>query len=83
MPRRPDIPNCSTPTEVLGFLEYRLKPIMQNGLSYIGVTKCFEKVTIIRGVPDNSILDTAGIVGLCSNIPLQTGSKAFKKVIEK
>ena len=44
VPRRPVISNCSTPTEkVSKFLDHHLKPVMQEGESYIKNTGDFLK----------------------------------------
>ena len=85
MPGRPVISNCGTPTEkVSEFLDYYLKPVMQNGLSYIRDSQHFlEKIKTIGSVPENAILVTADLVGLYPNIPNQAGLKALKEALEK
>ena len=75
VPGRPVISNFGTPTEkVSEFLYHHLKPIMQNGLSYIRNSQHFlEKIKTIGSVPENAILVTADVVGLYPNIPHQEG----------
>ena len=79
LPGRPVISICRTPTEkVSEFLDHHLKPIMQNGFSYIRDTQHFlEKMKTIGSVPENAILLTADIVGLYPNILHQAGLKAL------
>ena len=85
VPGRPVISNCRTPTEkVSEFSDYHLKPIMQNGLSYIRDSQHFVgKIKTVESGPENGILVTADVVGLYSNIPHQAGLKALKKALEK
>ena len=85
VPERPVISNCRTPTEkVFEFWDHYLKPIMQNGLSYIKDSQHFlEKIKTIGSVPENAILVTADVVDLYPNIPHQAGLKALKEALEK
>ena len=85
VPGRPVISNCGTPTEkVSEYLNYRLKPILQNRLSYIRDSQDFlEKIETIGSVPDNVIFATADVVGLYLNIPYQAGLKALQETLEK
>ena len=85
MPGRPVISNCRMPTEkVSEFLDHHLKPIMQNGLSYIRDSQhSLEKIKTVGSILENAILVTTNVVGLYPNIPNQAGLKAFKEALEK
>ena len=85
VPGRSVISNCGTPTEkVSEFLYHHLKPIMQNGLSFIRDSQHFlGKIKTIGGVPENAILVTADVVGLYPNILHQAGLKALKDALER
>ena len=85
VPGRPVISNCGTPIEkVSEFLDHHLKPILQNGLSYIRDSQHFlEKIKTIGSVPENAILVTADVVGLYPNISHQAGLKALKEALER
>ena len=60
------ISNCGTPTEKASeFLDYRLKPIMQRGKSYIKDSGDFiNKIKSLHNIPKSVILLTADVVGL-------------------
>ena len=75
VPGRSVISNCRTPTEkVSEFLDHHLKPIMQNGLSYIRDSQHFlEEIKTLGSVPENAIVVTADVLGL----------KALKEALEK
>ena len=64
VPGRPVISNCGTPTEnVSEFLDHHLKPVMQEGDSYIKDTGDFlNKIKNINAIPENSILVTADVL---------------------
>ena len=66
---------CGTPTEKASeFLDHRLKPVMQNGWSYIKDSRDFlEKI-------GNMV--TAGVVGLYPNIPHKSGLKTLGNMLE-
>ena len=83
VPGRPVISNCGTPSEKdCEFLDHCLKPIMQNGLSYIRDSQHFlEKIKTIGSVPKNIILVIAE--GLYPNNPHQAGLKTLRAVLEK
>ena len=84
VPGRPVTSNCGTPTEkVPEFLDYHLKPIMQNGLSYIRDSQHFLEKKAIESVPENTILVIADVVGLCPNNPYQAGLRAPKEALKK
>ena len=80
VPGRPVISNCGTPTEkVSEFLDHHLKPVMQEGDSYIKDTGDFlNKIKNINAIPKNAILVTADVVGLYPSIPHQAGLKALR-----
>ena len=73
MPGRPVISNCGTPTErVSEFLGHHLKPVMQNGLSYIGDSQhCLEKIKSIGSVRENANLVTADVAGYIPSFPIK------------
>ena len=85
VPGRPVISNCGTPTEkVSEFLDYHLKPVIRNGLSYIRESQHFlERIKTIGNIPENAILVTADVVGLYPNVPHQAGLNALKNALEK
>ena len=85
VPTRPVISNCGTPTEkVSELLDHHLKPITQNGISYIRESQHFlEKIKTIGTVHENAILVTADVVGLYPNILHQEDLKALKGALEK
>ena len=85
MPGRPVISNCGTRTKkVFAFVDHHLRPIVQNGLSYIRDSVHFlEKMKNIGSVTENAILVTADVVSLYPNIPHQAGLKALKEALEK
>ena len=58
------ISNCGTPIEkVSEFLDHHLKPVMQEGESYIKDTGDFlNKIKNINAIPENAILVTADVV---------------------
>ena len=53
---RPVISNCGTPTEkVSEFLDHHLKPVMQEGKSYIKSTGDFlNKIKNVIAIPENA-----------------------------
>ena len=84
VPGRPVISNCGTPTDkVSEFLEHHLKPVMQNGWSYIKDSGDFlKKIRNVGNIPENAILVTADVVGLYPNIPHNAGLKALSNMLE-
>ena len=57
VPGRPVVSDCGTPTEVSEFLDHHLKPIIENGLSYIRDSQHFlAKIKSVGSVPENTIL---------------------------
>ena len=81
VPGRPVISNCGTPTEkVSGYLDYILKPIMQDSWSYIkGSGDFLKKIKNIGKIPEGTILVTAGIIGLYPGISHRTKLEALRK----
>ena len=63
--------DCAMLTEkVSEYLDYHLKPVMQNGKSYIRDSGHFlEKIKNVNNLPQNAIPVTADVVGLYPNIP--------------
>ena len=65
VPGRPAISICGTPTEkVFEYLDYILKPIMQDSWSYI---------------PEGAILVTADVTGLYASISPEADLEALRK----
>ena len=85
VPGRPVISNCGTPTEkVSEFSDHHLKPVMQEGESYIKDTGNFlNKIKNINAIPENAILVTADVVGLYPSIPHQAGLEALREALDK
>ena len=81
VPGRPVISNCRMPTEkVSEFLDYHLKPVMQNGKLYIRDSgHLLEKIKNISTLPENAILVTADVKGLHPSIPHQVGLSALNE----
>ena len=87
IPGRPVISNCGTPTEKASeFVDFHLKPIMQNGWSCIRDSNDFIKE--IKNLknrpskPSNSILVTADVVDLYPSIPHGSSLNAIKETLE-
>ena len=82
VPGRPVISNCGTPTEkVSEYLDYILKPIMQDSWSYIKDSgDSFKKSKNIGKIPGGAILVTADIIGL---YPSRSHWAGFEKLSEK
>ena len=85
VPGRPVISNCGTSNEkVSEFLDYLLKPVMQEGESYIKDRGDFlNKIKNINAIPENAILVTADVVGLYPSIPHQAGLEALREALDK
>ena len=81
---RPVISNCGTPTEKCsGFLDHRLKKVMQKGWSYIKDSADFiKKINNLDLIPENVILVTAGVVGYPS-IPHEVGLRELREALNK
>ena len=56
---------------------------MQNGLFQIRDSQHFKQIEAIKNDPENTILATADVVGLCPNIPHQAGLKSPTKALER
>ena len=84
VPGRPVISNCGTPTEKTSeFVDFHLKPIMQNGWSYVRDSNDFiNKIKNLKHIPSNSILVTAEVVGLYPCNPHESGLNAIKEALE-
>ena len=70
-PGRPATLNCGTPTEKAAEpLHHHLKPVMQEGESYIKDTGDFlDKSKNINAIPQNAILASSDVVGPYPSIP--------------
>ena len=81
VPGKPVISNCGTPTEkVSEFLDFLLKPVMQDRWSYIKDTGDFlQKIKHLSKILKGAILLTADIVELYPNIPHGLGLQSLKK----
>ena len=84
VPGRPIISNCGTPTDkVSEFLDHHLKPIMQEGWSYIKDTEDYlKKVQNMGKSPQESLLVTVDVVGLYPSIPHNAGLKVLKDALD-
>ena len=85
VPGWPVISNPDTPTEkVSEFLDHHLKPVMQEGESYIKDTSDFlNKIKNVNAIPENAILVTADMVGFYPSIPHQDGLEALREALDK
>ena len=85
VPGRPVISNFGTLTGTVSeYLNHNLKPVMQEGQSYITETGDFlNKIQNINAIPENAILVTADIVGLYPSIPYQAGMEALREALDK
>ena len=85
VPGMPVISNCGAVTEKASeLLDLHLKPIMQEGKSYLRDTDDFlSKLKELGPLPKNSILVTADVVGLYPSIPHKEGLLALKRALEK
>ena len=85
VPGRPVISNSGFLTEnISAFLEYHLKPLLQNVKSFIKDTNDFlKKLNELRDLPNKFILCTIDAVGLYPNIPHKGGLEAIRKALNK
>ena len=85
VPGRPGTSNCGTPKEKASeFLDFRLKPLMQSGWSYIlDYGDFINKIKRLGKVPGDSFLVTTDAVGLCPSIPHKEGILALKSKSEE
>ena len=83
IPGRPAILNCGIPTEKFSeFLDHHLKPVMQEGESYVKDTGDFlNKNKNKNAIPENIILVTLDVVGLHPVIQHQFGLEAHREVL--
>ena len=81
IPGRPVIFNCGTPTEkVSEYLDFLLKPVTQDGWSYIKDTGDFlKKIKRLGKMPEGAILVTADVGGLYPNIPRDLRLQSLKQ----
>ena len=84
VPGRPVISNCGAPTEnVSEPLDHHLKPVMQEGESYMKSTGDFlNKTKNINAISENAILVTADVVGLYPGISHQAGLEALRETLD-
>ena len=75
------ISDCGTPTEkVSEFLDHHLKPVVQEGESYIKVIGDFlNKIKNINAIPEKAILVTTDVVGLYPSISHQAGLERLER----
>ena len=84
VPGRPVISNCGTPTEVVEYLDYIFKPIMQNSWSYIEDSGDFlQKIKNIGEIPERAILVNADVIGLYPSISHGAGLEALRKILNE
>ena len=85
VPGRPGISSCETPKQKASeFLDYRLKPLMQSGWSYVLYSGDFiYKLKRLGKVPEDSFLVTTDAVGLYPSIPHKARISALKSKSEE
>ena len=85
VPGRPVISNCGTPTEkVVEYLNYILKPIMQESWSYIKDSGDFlKKIRNNSKLPAGAILVTADVIRLYPSISHRAGLEALRKILSE
>ena len=65
------------------FVDFRLKPVIQNRWSYIrNLNDFINEIKNLINKPSNSILVTVDVVGLYPSIPHESGLKAIKAALE-
>ena len=81
VPGRPVISNCCTPTEkVSEYLDYILKPIMQDSWSYIKDSgDSLKKIKSIGKIPEGAIVVTGDVIRLYPSISHEAGLEALRK----
>ena len=80
VPGRPVISNCGTPTEVSEYLDFLLKPVMQNVDLILKILETsLEKIKRLGKIPDSAILVTAVKVVCYPNVPHDSGLLFFGK----
>ena len=85
VPGRPVISNCGTPTEkVSEYLDFCLKPIMQNGWSYVKDSSDFKhKIKKLGKLYGNITLVTADVVALYPSVPHEDGLETLRERLIK
>ena len=85
VPGRPVICNCGNHTERASeFLDHHLKPVTQNGKSYIRDSIDFiSKIKDLNNIPQGALIVTTDVVRLYPSIPLDFGLKSLGEVLEK
>ena len=85
MPGRPVISSCGRPTEKASeFLDNQLEEVMQNWWFYIRDSNDFiKKISYLKNIPDNALLETAFVVGLYLRIPQEAGLRALKEALNR
>ena len=84
-PGRPIISGCDSPSANLSvFLDYYLKPIVQNLPSYIRDIDDFLKTVLDMNttIPPNAILVTLDVRSLYTNIPQDEGTQICLSALE-
>ena len=85
IPGRPVISSCGIPTEKASeFLHIYLKPLIQNGWSYIRDSGGFiDKIKWAGKILKGSFLETADVVDLYTSIPQNEGILSLKQKLEE
>ena len=85
IPGSPVFLSCGTLTKIVPkFLDYSLKPVTQNGFSYIRDSRSFlEQIEGVGKVHENDLLVTAVVVGLYPSITHMAGLSVLKKTPNK
>ena len=85
VPGRPVISNCGTPTEkVSEYRDFLLKPVTQDGWSYIKDTGNFlKKIKRLGKMPEGAKLVTADVVGLYLDIPHSLGLQSLTESLNE
>ena len=85
VPGRSVISNCGTPTEkVSEYLDYILKPLMQDSCSYIkDFCDFLKKIKNVGKIPDEAILVTADLIGIYPSISHGDGLETLRKRLNK
>ena len=85
VPGRPVISNCGTPTEkVSEYRDFLLKPVTQDGWSYIKDTGNFlKKIKRLGKIPEGAKLVTADVVGLYLDIPHNLGLQSLTESLNE
>ena len=85
VPGRPVISNCGTPTEkVSEYRDFLLKPVTQDGWSYIKDTGNFlKKIKRLGKMPEGAKLVTADVVGLHLDIPHNLGLQSLTESLNE